>query len=348
MHYSVRSESRAGFTLVELLVVIAIIGILIALLLPAVQAAREAARRSQCTNNLKQVGLALYNYEGNNKYFPPGQVHTATGGEPARTTWGISLLPYIEQLNIATQYNHNANQTVAENVRVLQNIVPTYVCPTDINTNKLEMPNSGSMLAIAIAPSSYKAMAGASPVGFTAAHFVDGFFFDLTFMVMNPEPNPGYGVYAATFPPLSQSTAGQPSSWRGLLHVVNGNVNQARSLKFERVADVRDGLSNTLAITEYHTLSNNRNRAFWGYGRNQYSHSAAMVPISNRIPDYDRCVGFGHPVFYCARGFASLHPGGANALLADGSVRFFQRTLDPRVYMALASIQGGETLPDLD
>src|SRR5207253_9703114 len=94
-----------GFTLVELLVVIAIIGVLVALLLPAVQAAREAARRMQCSNNLKQIGIALHSHHDNMKVFPPGQIHTTTSGEPYKTTWGIDLLPYLEQGNPDSRYD---------------------------------------------------------------------------------------------------------------------------------------------------------------------------------------------------------------------------------------------------
>src|SRR5262249_29647509 len=89
-----------GFTLVELLVVIAIIGVLVALLLPAVQAARESARRIQCSNNLKQIGVALQNHHDAIKTFPPGQIHTTSSGEPYTTTWGIELLSYLEQSSL--------------------------------------------------------------------------------------------------------------------------------------------------------------------------------------------------------------------------------------------------------
>jgi prepilin-type N-terminal cleavage/methylation domain-containing protein len=100
-----RSNRASAFTLVELLVVIAIIGVLVALLLPAVQSAREAARRMQCTNNLKQVGIALHNHHDVLQVFPPGQVHTSASGEPYTTTWGIELLHYLEQANLQARYD---------------------------------------------------------------------------------------------------------------------------------------------------------------------------------------------------------------------------------------------------
>src|SRR5262245_60953192 len=98
----------SGFTLVELLVVIAIIGVLVALLLPAVQAARESARRMQCSNNLKQIGLALHNHHDVLQVFPPGQIHTSSSGEPYITTWGIELLTYMEQANLQARYDKTA------------------------------------------------------------------------------------------------------------------------------------------------------------------------------------------------------------------------------------------------
>src|SRR5687767_12301195 len=119
-----RLQSRGGFTLVELLVVIAIIGVLVALLLPAVQAAREAARRSQCVNNLKQIGLAVHNYHDSSKGLPPSSM----GGRGA-VTWMIYILPAMEQtagfdLWDVEQSYYSASQTARE----LQ--IPAYYCPT--------------------------------------------------------------------------------------------------------------------------------------------------------------------------------------------------------------------------
>src|SRR5262249_51968726 len=121
-----------------------------------------------------------------------------------------------------------------------------------------------------------------------------------------------------------------------------------RTFRPERIANITDGTSNTVAITEYHTRTMNRFRAFWGYGRNQYSFSAAMPPQATRIPDYDECARqmFGDPSAICRRGFASFHSGGANALFADGHVVFLNFSLDGRVFMALATIDGGEVLPN--
>src|SRR5687767_8868235 len=120
---------RSGFTLVELLVVIAIIGVLVALLLPAVQAAREAARRMQCGNNLKQIGIAALNYENAKKEFPAGSGY---GRDEPSPTWIVSLFPYFEQGNIASRYDYKVFANVEPNLTLARTVsLPMLVCPSD-------------------------------------------------------------------------------------------------------------------------------------------------------------------------------------------------------------------------
>ena len=139
-------KQRVGFTLIELLVVIAIIAVLIALLLPAVQSAREAARRSQCINNLKQIGLGMHNYESSNGCLPPGQKSCCWG------TWLVFVLPQVEQQALfnawnfggdlvyyqqGSQYDAPLRYAGAANTTVTATRVPAYMCPSDGNGNSL-------------------------------------------------------------------------------------------------------------------------------------------------------------------------------------------------------------------
>jgi prepilin-type processing-associated H-X9-DG protein len=121
-----------------------------------------------------------------------------------------------------------------------------------------------------------------------------------------------------------------------------------RELRPERLANVRDGTSNTLAITESHTTGDNRHRAFWGYGRNQYSLASATPTAAIRLVDHNQCVRAmnGDVAVACRHRVASFHPGGANGVFADGSVRFLQENLNPRILMALATIAGEEVVPN--
>ncbi len=147
--YQVREYSvQRAFTLVELLVVIAIIGVLVALLLPAVQAARESARRMQCGNNLKQIGIGLHNYHDTVRHLPPGGFWFGTNTADYRGSVMVHILPFIEQKNLYDQFNFNQNtdnQTYPGTTRLLAStIVKSYVCPSDNNKdlrNNLSIAN---------------------------------------------------------------------------------------------------------------------------------------------------------------------------------------------------------------
>jgi prepilin-type N-terminal cleavage/methylation domain-containing protein len=353
---------RLAFTLVELLVVIAIIGILIALLLPAVQAAREAARRAQCGNNLRQMGLGLHNYHENKGTFPPGSHHTTrVNSDPIKTTWGLELLPYIEQPALHEKYDFNVLQrnnlaTVApNNLSVLQTALPVFNCPTNpANIKPLENPASGQMAVFELAGTSYKGMAGASPLG--APGTASGSpFFDLGGLAGTPEPPP-FSVYDS---PMSSP---QPSNWRGVLHPFHDKTSSPAELashmrtynfKKESVADILDGTSSTVAIAEYHSTPSKvpgdtpaRARAFWGYGRNQYCLAGAFYQTATRLPDTEQCVRLvGEP--RCIRSSSAFHPNGFQTVQADGSLRFVNLNISGPAWMAMCTIQGGETIRGL-
>ncbi len=133
--HPLRHRSPAGMTLIELLVVIAIIAILIALLLPAVQMAREAARRSQCRNNLKQIGLALENYHGTHGIYPPASIRTPAflnnGRDEPQCTWTIAILPYLDAAPLYNSYLPTASTDDPANIKLRDASVSGYLCPTD-------------------------------------------------------------------------------------------------------------------------------------------------------------------------------------------------------------------------
>ncbi len=307
--------ARTGFTLVELLVVIAIIGILIALLLPAVQAAREAARRSQCSNNLKQLGLALQNYHDAFGKFPPAYCRSRLGnvfaGDPANGNgyaqwgWGAMILPFIEQQAMHDQLNVgriHLEYTALNTPALLRTAIASFRCPSDTGPNL----NTGRGL------------------GRPAANEADS----------------ALGSYA-----------GAHTSWSTRIEqTITNNEQDEKGVFIEdqgtNMRDITDGTSNSIAVGErrWQFKATSTDPAF--DGTIQTSRSALIFGINNRNNDNRRGdqVGIGRaklnmdaypslvnptdPREWVMQAFSSMHPGGAQFVFADGSVHFVSETIE--------------------
>jgi prepilin-type N-terminal cleavage/methylation domain-containing protein/prepilin-type processing-associated H-X9-DG protein len=337
MYGSRRSPRRGGFTLVELLVVIAIIGILIALLLPAVQAAREAARRMACSNNLKQIGLGLHNHEQAKKALPPGGVNTGGNGTSCYTTWAIEILPYMEQQQLYNKYDQKVFNEHINNAPVYQSRVAGYECPSDTLVGIMEIPASGPTGGRPWMHGSYRANSGRTDI------------------------NNQHGRWD-TFEPELWST-GSPlqhnKAYRGPLHATgksyngvtfNDTVRNGVPVSIlggpERFADIRDGTANTFMVGECTFADVPRRATFWAFTYASYNQSSITVEPRTFTNSYNKCAttpGLRGDQL-CKAAFGSNHaPGGLNFLYCDGSVRFVTNSTDVFVLANTATIAGSET-----
>ena len=316
-------SGRRGFTLIELLVVIAIIAVLIALLLPAVQQAREAARRTQCKNNLKQIGLALHTYHGTFGMFPPGYIDSVAGGggsqgQDGGWSWQAQILPQMEQGPLFNQFNFEyhpyGTTSTAQNIALVATVQPAFSCPSDPKPPHTSIRESGNGGYVErIATSSYCGVFGA--------------FGDRACDGIQPQP-----------------------SQRGLL-VANAG---------RRIADITDGTSNTLAVGEVTWYVSQMQVLYGSLGSSGY---AACQGHSNIYPQWrhlrsarQKPNGTPPGSTYAHTGFHSMHTGGVQFLLADGSVRFIseniQHTNSPNdapdtalgAYQLLANINDGQVI----
>ena len=322
---------RAAFTLIELLVVIAIIGILIALLLPAVQKIREAAANLQCRNNLHQIGLALHNYHDANGAFPPGhEAHKTNPKAPNNpapndgsdawyyANWAIYLLPYIEQDNLYRLYDNRFINADPVNQPVIQTYVKVYSCPSDVNGNQILTPDTAGKGAggVKFMTGSYRGMAGVNCDGF------DQWAGYPSEVVVNQRVCPGV---------------------RGLLH----SYDDWSGLKTETFNTISDGTSNTLAVGERSTRTHPGRTTFWADSFNLYSLSGAYNQSYSLWNDYDACTNVpGVDVARCKYGWGSFHPAGINFVFCDGHVLSISTNINMNVFVALATIANGEVIPD--
>lgn len=347
---------RRAFTLIELLVVIAVIGVLIALLLPAVQAAREAARRAQCVNNLKQVGLALASYESAHEVFPPAYITWNTraqgtaygipfpddnGNGPSGFAWGTMILPFLEQTALHSALNFSLPCWAPDNSTGARTQLSVFLCPSAVggrdgfDMQRYTAGNAGDPQnpilfdpPIHFAHAHYVTNAGIhQPWGRAPAYSSD---FDI------PEPIPANG--------------NKPASLDGPFYR-NSHV---------KIADVLDGTSNTVFVGEHTPYLSDKTwfgvvpfsctvpKRGW---RSAPNSGGALVAAHSGPDTHDHpdviIHAPNHPFGHTDEMFGQ-HPGGANVLMGDGSVRFVKETIYPWTWVALSTRDKGEVVSQGD
>ena len=345
-----RVSFRRGFTLIELLVVIAIIAVLIALLLPAVQAAREAARRAQCVNNLKQLGLAMHNYESGNGSFPPSGMSLNLGNlQPNYNDGGYGALPrllqFIEGNNVFNSINFAVpyNATTLVNTTAFTSVQNSFLCPSAVRSSAggREGTSGPDLDSAAASQAGGYAVTDYSPIAFTDI--------DAT------------GAANTTYP---------ATPYRNLVYGSNGMLKNAKTT----ISEIIDGTSNTIAFAEdagrdpryvcpytdvayntasgwttaYSALSASQGKPFraWRWGD-----PGSTIGVSGQINNKFRPM-FGTSAYGAAGSVTpnagandeifSYHSGGANCLFGDGSVKFIKESVSLVVLRGLITINGGE------
>ncbi len=296
---------RRGFTLVELLVVIAIIGILIALLLPAVQAAREAARRMQCANNLKQIGLGLHNYHSTHESFPPGMYFS--NAPSWGFSWGALILPYLEQGVVDERINYDKFYWEDENWKVMETRIETFVCPTD--------PHGGGWVEIG----------GGLPVEDARATSYSGVAGSEMHLDANKNPRTDcsgmlFGNQRVRVGDVTDGTSN--TLFVGEITGAKG-VFEGTAAFFQQIIMTQNIQNTANGINSYLTVPGGRNEE------------------TNPISDAG---GNRHYQLFEEIGFSSFHPGGCNFLMVDASVRFVPEELDQKVLIQVTTRAGGETI----
>lgn len=354
-----RRANGRGFTLVELLVVIAIIGILVALLLPAVQSAREAARRIQCQNNLKQLGLALHSHHDARQAFPAGyeSYFTRDGAGPASAAidpqtwdaapgwgWGSQLLPYLEQGTVADAFDYEAPIWAPQHVDAIALKLPVFLCPTSDGEKDafVVQGKSGDPLVI-----------GGGQVRVGRSNYVASHGQESCWGECGSQPSTL--VFRNIYTSATETID------------VHGDVSQVADGPFyrnsqTRIGDVGDGTSNTIFLGEH--TSRLSDKTWVGVIPGAFTHplisspengpdAAATLTLVHAGPSGGELDITGFPIIhpvnfptYHVGQMVADHPGGGFVCFGDGSVRFVDQNIDLILFAELSSIDEGETTED--
>jgi prepilin-type N-terminal cleavage/methylation domain-containing protein len=324
-----RSDPRRahGFTLIELLVVIAIIAVLIGLLLPAVQKVREAAARSACQNNLKQIALAVHNYHDANNIFPVNTLITDQQNNWISPNWSwlARVLPYVEMDSLYRQANipkNNLGDTTGSPTTkdLCATQIKTFLCPTDPDSNAGPRTDRANLVGMLVGVTNYKGVSGANWGWYTNA-------------ALNPPNDSGAPPFIAT-----ESRWINPSTIDGSYNGLNdgdGLFFRADYRHQHKITDITDGTSNTFMVGE--DLPAKNIHCAWPFA-NTANGTCGIGPNAKRLNGTEYTPS-DWPNLYA---FRSLHLGGLQFAMADGSVVFVKDSIDPATYRALATIRGAE------